>query len=401
MWIGGKKVELRKLLAYLTGYVELLVRGPQLEKFINLTASMGLSLWDVRRLGSEVLQAKMQANSFLRIRSLVKKSKTTVKVLRKVGWFFTIRKVWQRKPFLVGALFCLGLLVYLSNFVWVIRIEGFEGVAREKLCVELKRAGLRPGVTRQKLLNEKRFVEQEVLLHTKQAVWLGITIQGVVAEVRVIARKSAPAKSVGHDVVASREGIITKLVVVRGTPAIKEGDTVARGDLLITGIEWHTDRASGTLRQEAIPAQGVVIARVWYDWEIIEPKIFWKTTVSKIVCTEYSIKYRGKLCRLINLGRKSKHEYQLSRWRKLISVGRNPSFDVEVIKDVWTETAYRRYKRPLEEVKKAAWQEFLLKSRLMKQAHGERNINWSDEGGFLKLTVSIEGTQDISMVAEH
>ncbi len=390
-------MSLRSLIYYLTGYVELLIRGPQLEKFINLASNAGLSLWDIRRVGAEVMQIKMQAGSFLQTRNLVKRSKTNVKVLKKVGFVFMLRRIWKRKFFLIGALLCLGLLVYLSNFVWVIQIEGFEGAARERLYRELNHAGLRRGIKREKLLNEKRLIEQEVLIHTKQAVWLGITIRGVVAEVRVIERKSPPAASAGNDLIALREGVITKLVVVRGTPVVKEGDSVARGDLLISGLEWHTDKATGALVQENIPAQGVVVARVWYDWEILEPKVFWKIKALKVAATDYAIRYRGKLWHLFGIGKKPDQRYHLSRWRKVISLGRNPSLNVEVIKDVWSEATYQRYQRPLVEVKRAAWQEFLAKSRLLKHAHGERSSSWSDEGGFLKLNVSIEGLQDIAM----
>ena len=253
-----------RFVTFCTGYVGILVRGQQLEKLVNLIIGAGLALWDIRRLGSEVFQAKMRAPAYLAIRPLIRCSGAVVKIRRKRGWPFLRRRLAERKAFWIGAACCVAFLFYLSSFILVIKVEGFKGKEKEELIASLNRAGLRVGLPRKNLWTVKEQIEQEVLLRNPKAAWMEISLHGVVAEVKVVSRKMAPAARRRGDLVATREGVVTRIVTIRGTPLVKEGDTVEIGE---RGLDGSRSSAPGFRRGRIVKvypeiADGRVVADV-------------------------------------------------------------------------------------------------------------------------------------------
>jgi similar to stage IV sporulation protein len=391
---------LQKVISFFTGYIELLVRGAHVEKLLNLLTNSGLYLWDVKRLGTEAIQIKIRAHGFLRIRAPIRRTNSTVRIHRKSGLPFILRKLGRRKMFWIGALTFIVLLIYLSSFVFFIKVEGFAGQEQRILLTNLAKLGLKPGVLRQEILQRKSLIEREIMIHTPGAVWLGISIQGVVAEVKVIKRKNAPAPRGFCDIVAARDGVVSKMVVVRGMPVVKEGDTVARGDLLISGVEWLSDPEVGELFKREVSASGIVEAKVWHDLEVVEPKIIWHPNVKKAFFTEYKLRYGQKLWHLGSFGKKNYGNYYWSRWRRPIYQGRNPGDVVELIKDTWQTVNWRRVVRTRGEIEQAAMKEINQKLKKLSILSGTTSIKtWSEEGNFLKLTLTCETMEDISMIS--
>ncbi len=388
-----------KFISFFTGYVEVLIRGPHLEKLLNLLTSSGLRLWDVKRLGAEVIQAKIRAHGFLRIRQFIRRTNSTIKIHRKNGLPFIKRRIIRRKMFFIGAGAFIMLLLYLSSFVFFIKIDGFDGKDRQKLLQDLAKLGLKPGILRKDLLVRKNLIEREVMIDTTKAVWLGITVRGVVAEVKVVKRKIPPGAKKYCDIIAAKDGVISKMVVFRGMPLVNEGDTVARGDLLISGIEWLPDLEAGDLIKREVPASGIVEARVWYDLEVTEPKIIWQLSVKNSRYTEYKLRWGQKLWKIGGFGKKPPKVGLWNRWRRPIFQGRNPSDIVELIKDTWQAVIWRKVVRSRSEMEGAALKEINKKLIKLKRFENSSQVKtWHEEGNYLKLRLTIETVEDIGMI---
>jgi similar to stage IV sporulation protein len=392
-------LNLERVISFLTGYVEVLVRGAQLEKLLNLINNSGLYLWDVKRLGTEVIQIKIRAHGYSRIREFARRTNSTARIYNKKGWPFIRRKLGRRKIFWLGAFLFIGFLVYLGSLVFFIKVTGFEDAERQLLLSNLARLGLKAGVPRREVLLRKNLIEREVMIHTPGAVWLGITVEGVVAEVKVVKRKSAPAPPKFCDIVAAKDGVITKMVVVRGMPVVKEGDIVARGDLLISGVEWLPDPEAGELYKHQVAASGIVEAKVWYELEAIEPKIIWHPEVKKDFSWEYKIRWGRKLWRLGNFGRKPTGDCYWVRWRRPLYQGRNPLDSVELIKDTWQMVNWRRVIRQRRDIEQSARAEVNRQLKNLGIPVECSTKNWTEEGNFIKLTLTCEKLTDIAMIS--
>ena len=382
--------------AWLGGYLSVLIQGPYPERLLNLITNYGSYLWDVRRLSDRVIIAKIKAGNFLKIKELVRRSGCQLSIHRKRGCPFWRRKLERRKVFILGLLGFLIWLSYCSSMVLFIKVIGFEGKPRQQLVKSLGKVGLRPGILRSELLQKKSLIEQEVMLENTQMLWLSITVRGVVAEVRVVPRQTVNLQPGYQNIVATNDGRIEKIILIRGVPVVKEGDTVARGDLLITGSDWRVDPESGELTKEELAACGIIEARVWYRFEAEEPKIVWRPIKGRILRNTYGLRWRDKLWPIIGFGPKINGNYDLTRWRKRIYQGRNPLDVVEIIKDTWQETTWRRVLLPRRDLRRAALAEVKAKSGYLKGLkQTDRALTWSETAEFLNLTLTVETRQDI------
>lgn len=389
-----------RIISFFTGYVEIVIRGAHLEKLINLLTGSGFYLWDVKKVSSVVMVAKIRNHGFAKIRPFVKKSGALIKIRHRRGWPFLRKKIMRRKIFWLSAAAALGLLLYLSNLMLFIKIDGFNGAEREELIKTLKNVGLKPGKPTGELVREKRRIERDAIIRTPEAVWLGINFKGVVAEVKAVKRKNPPPPDQGCDLVAERDGLITKVAVIRGQPVVNEGDTVARGDLLISGRLCHTDPETGMTIIENIPASGIVEARVWHDLEVVQPKKVWRALYQNEPKTVYSVRWGERIWKIWGNASRLKGERVWERYRKRIFYGRNPGRGVELIKDVWQEVRWRKQTLSMSAIRNEALQEAKARRKyLAGLVTGAPSETWIDEGDYIKLIMTFEINQDIAMLA--
>lgn len=110
------------LLNYIMGYVNIVVEGYYIERFINICKSKGIFFWNMKREKSSILYAKVGIKEFKKLREIARKLQCRVKIERKRGMPFIFYKYRKRKTFLVLLLSVICLLIVCSNYVWNIEI---------------------------------------------------------------------------------------------------------------------------------------------------------------------------------------------------------------------------------------------------------------------------------------
>lgn len=263
---------------YVFGYLEVRVTGSHLERFINLAVSRGIYFWDIRYRDDDII-LKMGVQAFRRLRPLVRKAGCRVRILRRHGLPFLLRRV-SRRRLLAAVVGVVGLAIYLSSsFVWVVEIKGLKELPESRLVKTLAELGLRPGVTKNGVDLEK--VANELPLRVHEVAWVGIYLEGAKVVVEVVEKerlseKDRPIQTPG-DLVATKDGLVTHLITLQGEPAVSEGDMVRRGQILIRGVTQlqeeggSKEEKKGTVGPRPVRARGIVRARVWYDTYIEMP----------------------------------------------------------------------------------------------------------------------------------
>ena len=126
-----------------------------------------------------------------------------------------------------------------------------------------------------------------IRLKREDIAWIGINLKGTNAIVEVVEAKSKP-NIINEDelcnIVATKEGIITKINSQNGTSLVKIGDLVKKGDILIGG--WLEGKYTGT---RYVHAKGEVEARVWYTKKQIIDLNYKKRTKTGNAETKYSV----------------------------------------------------------------------------------------------------------------
>lgn len=99
--------------------------------------------------------------------------------------------------------------------------------------------------------------------------WAGVEIRGVKLTVSIEDSISVPKliqSNQPYNIVAERDGLIVKMEVYAGNALVKEGDTVRKGQLLVSGkIENQRPDLGGDFGSKEVHALGRVIARTWYE----------------------------------------------------------------------------------------------------------------------------------------
>ena len=239
---------------WLSGYLFLELSGRFPERFVNLCALRGIYIKDATKAGDKIY-FKATVKAFRKMTVPAARSFCRVKIIKKAGLPFLLQKLKKRKALFIGALGFMAIILFLNSFIWSVKIDGNEKLTEDEIKFIASYCGLRQGVVKYKV-DEKSFSEKALLAEPRLS-WIWPEIKGTVCYIHV--REKATVKAPvdtkkSADVIAMRDGVITDITVKRGWAAVKEGDSVVKGQLLISSF------CEG---QAPVHAMGEVYASFW------------------------------------------------------------------------------------------------------------------------------------------
>jgi len=218
------------------GYVTIEVTGFSVERFVNLAVNKGLYIWDVNYKGASV-RMSVSIKGFRQLKECARKTRCRFKIVEKHGAPFTMHKFRKRKLFPLGIIAFIGLLYYLSGFIWLVEVVGNERLESALILEFLGEQGLSAGNRQSRV--DRHSIERVVSANFDDISFINIGFQGTKATVNIaetLPREEIIDKSRPCDIIAKRDGIITSVFVSRGTPVVREGDVVLAGDKLVSGV---------------------------------------------------------------------------------------------------------------------------------------------------------------------
>lgn len=258
---------INKISNIVTGYVNIRVEGFYIERFINICISKKILLHDIAREKSTILHAKVGINDYKRLREIAKKTKSKIKIEGKVGLPFVMHRYRKRKIFAISFIIIIVTIISLSNYVWNIEIEGTTNISKEELLKTLEESGLYIGISKEKL--DTKSVIDKIRLERDDIAWIGISVKGTNAMIKVKESKKAPEvinKDEYCNIISDKTGVITKINVQNGTAAVSPGDIVKSGDILVEGYVEGTYTGKRYVHSIAD-----IEAKTWYTKKTKEP----------------------------------------------------------------------------------------------------------------------------------
>lgn len=242
-----------ELLRYIRGYVGFEMNGDYPERLLNQLAANGISAWGISRSKSK-LKAFVSVGDYFKIRGCRRKNRVRTRVTERHGLPFLMRRHRLRIGFAVGAMCCIIALFILSGFIWNVKVVGNQSITDseiKQICSEL---GLKEGARRSDI--DVGRLKSRLALRLDKAAWVSVNIEGVRATVNIseITSEKEPQKE-PCNLVAERDGIITAIEATSGSISVKVGQTVKKGELLVSGV---TEFKDGTYRFGT--AEGKIIA---------------------------------------------------------------------------------------------------------------------------------------------
>lgn len=229
-----------------------------MERFINLAIKSKIYLWDIEKKEKNKAEMKISIRGFHRIRKAAYRTKTRVRIKEKRGLPPYLHKRRKRKAFLFGIAVFIAAVILLTSFIWSVEIEGAEKIEKNSIRDALRSCGIGVGVV--KYNHDKRVIQREMMKKVPGLSWIWVDIKGTRAIVTVKERTGKPEIKSDDpcNIVASCDGVITRMIVRDGQKMVQEGDVVSKGQLLVSGV---MEGAELQLRH----ADGEIYATTWHE----------------------------------------------------------------------------------------------------------------------------------------
>lgn len=262
----------RNVLNFLRGSVQVEIECACPERVLNLCAVEEIAFWDLQWLSPIALRLRVTRRGWRALREVCTRADAQASRLRERGAPQLLLRLRTRYA-LLAALALFALLLFGGNlFIWSFEVTGNETVPTETILRALEKCGVAVGSQGLKIHQED--VRNRALLELPDVAWLAVNVRGCVAHVQVVERKRPPAvvqESQVCNVVARREGLVTRVQALDGKAVAAPGSVVTEGELLISGV---ADSERSGLR--LLHGMGEVWARTWYDLTVRVPLTYEK-----------------------------------------------------------------------------------------------------------------------------
>lgn len=247
---------------FLRGYVILQIEGFSIAWLLRRMSQNGVRVHRAVRIDPTCVRLEIDAKRFFALHRLHRGLPVRIRILEKRGLPFVRRKLMARPVLWLGTLLLGAGLVWASQRIWTIRVEGNERIETATLFEALREHGLSVG--RRPMSAVLITAANDLSASIPEAAWIGLDREGVVLTVQIVENVPETAKrsqTIPSDVIAAADGVILNLLVTHGQARVAVGDKVRAGDVLISGTVVYKDTSYETW------ADGVVTAAVVYRAE--------------------------------------------------------------------------------------------------------------------------------------
>lgn len=247
---------------YRKGFLRIRLQGFSPERFLNLCASNQIEIWDLRHQDG-AYQFYITLDGFRRIRPLVRKAHVRLRVLGRFGLPFFLYRSRKRKLYGVGIGGFFLILFVMSHFIWNISLEGNVRFTDDMLLHYLKSQEIAYGTYKHSI--DCDALEEAIRSDYPEIIWVSARISGTRLMIRLKENEVMAAipekEEEPRDLVADRDGVITRMVVRKGKAQVQPGDTVEKGQVLVSGSIPITDDGGGLVGMQYVRADADISAR--------------------------------------------------------------------------------------------------------------------------------------------
>ncbi|MDR2091597.1 MAG: sporulation protein YqfD [Clostridiales bacterium] len=229
------------------------------EKAVSLLSAKGILVFDAK-IKENDLYFKVKRNDRRKIIALFDEMCYTYQVVGEYGLFFRISAFFKRKGLVAGVLIAAVLLSFVNSRLNEIRINGLKTIEPAVIEAVLENEGIKKGVKTSAI--DKKRLEYIIVSSVDKVAFASVKISGMTLIVNLYEELPPPAAvdmTKHTPVIAKKDGTVSRIVTLRGTPAVKAGEAVRAGDVLIHPYVKVGDADAGTR------ASGEVFAKVCYS----------------------------------------------------------------------------------------------------------------------------------------
>ena len=239
---------------YFFGYVSIKIGGNFPERFLNVCAANRIKLWDYDKKG-KFIYAKILNRDYLKLRPLRRRCEVSIKIVSKHGLPKKTKPYKKRYGIVAGVALYTLIMTFLTSIIWNIEIKGNKTISNETILKNCKSIGISEGVFKGGINTED--ARLKLILNNGDISWASFIIEGSHLTVNISETlKAEKTDTSPSNLVATIDGVVERIEIKRGMPAVRVNQAVLKGELLATGAMRYTD---GTTH--FVNSSGKVIAK--------------------------------------------------------------------------------------------------------------------------------------------
>ena len=250
-----------KYVAAFRGGVRLEITGANPETALNKCAQEGIEFMRAVPSGDFTVALIVKRKDMKRVYIISERHMCSVKKISETGLPMEVVKMRNRHAFFMIPFMLALLLTWSTLHVWEINIVGNAEVSDGEILLALENAGVTVGSFWPSFVSDN--LRSRVMVQIPKLRWIAVNISGSRAEIVVRERLEKPRifdeKAKIH-VVAGKAGIVTEIMAYNGQTMISAGQTVAKGDVLVSGLVQSILAPTRTEH-----ARANIWARTWYE----------------------------------------------------------------------------------------------------------------------------------------
>lgn len=184
------------------------------------------------------------------------------------GIFNLKDKLKKYNRFICAIIFGIAVIYFLSNVIVKVNVIHSKKEIRNLVTNELEEYGIKR-LTFKKSYGEIQKIKEKILAkHPDRLEWIEIETDGMIYNVRIEERiiTDITKENKFCHVVASKSGIVKKIVTFKGVANTHINSYVSKGDILISGAIKHNEEVKNN-----VCANGKVYGEVWYTVDVTLP----------------------------------------------------------------------------------------------------------------------------------
>lgn len=315
--------------------VRVKITGKNVNNYLKRLITNKIDLIDLKYNSHNEAVVTIKYSDYLKLKTV--RSSYDVKVTNTYGKL-RIRNKMKRSYILLSSIILgIALIILLSNIIFSIEVIHTNKSVIELVGNELNKNGLKKYTFKKKYKDIKK-IEDKILNDNKDKLeWISIDIIGTKYVVRIEERKikNENNDNIYQDIVASKSGVIKKIIALSGEKKYEIDNFVSKGDTIIKGSITKPNN-------EVIltHASGLVYAEVWYQISVEYPYQYKEEILTGNKKNIYYLKFINKRLEIFNF-KKYKNfqkEPKILLYNNIlpISLVKEKQYEVNIIDEIYT-----------------------------------------------------------------
>ena len=315
--------------------VRVKITGKNVNNYLKRLITNKIELIDLKYNSHNEAVVTIKYSDYLKLKTV--RSSYDVKVTNTYGKL-RIRNKMKRSYILLSSIILgIALIILLSNIIFSIEVIHTNKSVIELVGNELNKNGLKKYTFKKKYKDIKK-IENKILNDNKDKLeWISIDIIGTKYVVRIEERKikNENNDNIYQDIVASKSGVIKKIIALSGEKKYEIDNFVSKGDTIIKGSITKPNNEIILTH-----ASGLVYAEVWYQISVEYPYQYKEEILTGNKKNIYYLKFINKRLELFNF-KKYKNfqkEPKILLYNSIIPISlvKEKQYEVNIIDEIYT-----------------------------------------------------------------